>query len=58
MLPNNLKDNDSGFANSATDSRIKLNAIIIGAAIMPGPLKDGAIGCKVNSAINPPTPLL
>ena len=58
MLPKSLKDNDNGFASNETDSRIKLNAIINGAAIIPGPFKVGAIGCKVNSAIKPPTPFV
>ena len=58
MLPKSLKDNDSGFASNETASRIKLKVIIHGAAMIPGPLKVGAIGCSVNSARKPPMPFV
>ena len=57
MLPNNRSDSEIGLAISATDSSTKLNAMMTGAAIRPKPLVGGAIGCSVNSRINPPTPL-
>ncbi len=57
ILPNNRSDNDKGLANNETDSRIKLNIIINGAAIRPRPLKEGAIGCRVSSPMKPPIPL-
>jgi hypothetical protein len=56
MLPKSRRDNDNGFASNETDSRIKLKAIINGAAIIPGPFNVGAIGCRVSSAIKPPMP--
>ncbi len=57
MLPNSRNDSYTGFAISATLSRIKLKEIMNGAAIKPQPLVGGAIGCNVSSPIKPPMPL-
>ncbi len=57
MLPNSRSDSETGFASSATLSRMKLNAMMKGAPISPRPLVGGAIGCIVSSPTKPVTPL-
>ena len=49
MLPKSRSASETGFASSATVSRIRLNAMMKGAAMMAGPLKDGIIGCSIRS---------
>src|SRR4029078_8777803 len=58
MLPKSRSDSDSGFEMNDTSSRIRLNAMISGAAMIAMPFVGGALGWNVNSLPKPIGPLI
>src|SRR4029079_19700697 len=58
MWPKSRIDSDSGFEMNDTSSRMRLNAMMSGAAMIAMPFVGGAIGWNVNSLPKPIGPLI